>query len=353
MDGLGIGKKGVVADGQIAGGGVGLERAARQAEKRMARRPRVDEGAELAVAGVDEHVRDPREEAQDVGVQAVGHDDRRARDEVEAELRAPAGEARVHGADERRRRAGHVRAAGRALAAVAGDRAQEALAEARAEVAGLSLHPVDHAAAGGRQQPRAPALGVGAGEPQRLALGRAVTGPAADAERRVGAQVDRRPRRQHPRARGAPGVAAQDREAGMRCQCRRRADAVLLAVEPQGLRQGDDRVVAVGADHALAQALVLRPLVAEVAAAVEQDDAVRPDRAPHGARVVAMHLALVGDVRAEQAQGLGLTEPDRRVADVRVIRVVDQRDARAGAHVASDGGGRTRSRRAGTVAARS
>jgi hypothetical protein len=124
----------------------------------------------------------------------------------------------------------------------------------------------------------------------------------------------------------------------MRGERRGRAGAVLLAVEPQGLRQHDDRVVVVGVDHALAQALVLRPLVAEVAAAVEQDDAVRPDRPPHGASVVAVGLALVGDVRTEQAQGLDLAEPDRRVAHVRVVRIVDQRHARTGPDMAPDGG---------------
>jgi hypothetical protein len=121
----------------------------------------------------------------------------------------------------------------------------------------------------------------------------------------------------------APAVAEQQSQVRVAVEHAPGPVQVGAVAEMHGLGELDDPVIGKGGDDPLAEPLVVRPQIAEVPAAVQQDGSGRQEPGQvflrEGAKV-----AHIRQVSTEVPQQLPFAEPDRAVADVRVPGEIDQ-----------------------------
>ncbi|MEH3099940.1 MAG: hypothetical protein PGN17_07025 [Sphingomonas adhaesiva] len=90
-----------------------------------------------------------------------------------------------------------------------------------------------------------------------------------------------------------------------------------------------DAIVAQRRDDPVAKPLVMRPDVAQIAAAVEEHHAVRAGGAKGGIVEIVPARRVTGIAPGDPAQHRGLAQPDRAVPDIGVVGEVEQRIAAA------------------------
>ena len=167
---------------------------------------------------------------------------------------------------------------------------------------------------------------AGAGEPEDVGGRRLASLQRSQKEREVGAED-----RLHPQgARDLERLTLpdQDDEVAVGTNDIAKAIDVCLLVEVDALRKLDDAPAGEVLEHRLAQALLPRPEVPEVASSVEEDRAVAQDGVERVGRVRA-HVAGVDDIGPKALYEHPLADPDRAVAGVVVVREADERAARA------------------------
>ena len=137
------------------------------------------------------------------------------------------------------------------------------------------------------------------------------------------------------RQRKARPVAHVKMKVGMPIDQRREPRDAFRRPEVDRLWQLHDAAVPHLRQHVFAEQLMMRPDIAQIAAAVQEQHALRAccTKRRHVEPVPGRDVIRFAPGRG--AQHLRLAEPDRAVADVRVIGKVDQRIPVAGADVAT------------------